>query len=300
VSKPADTYGGDAGLQAGNEAAAALLPLYRATFTLPSDPFVGGTAPGEWRPTPGVTQGANTFMGVTAPFVLKDPSQFRPRPPAPLTSTRYLRDYDEVKAFGALAGSSRTPEQTDLARFWSVNFIVQHYATLRAIANAKVPDIGDKARLFALASFAMADSQIGIYETKYHYNFWRPITAIREGDHDGNANTIGDSSWTPFLATPPYPDHSSGANALTASLYTVLQLYFGTDALDFSVSSGAASVVTDPRQYHHFSELMDEIVEVRILQGIHFRTAEIDGRLQGERIGHWVFHKALQKIPATK
>lgn len=291
---PAVTYAGDPGLQAGLEAAAALLPLRRPTFTLPTDPFVGGTDPGEWRPTPGVTQGANTFMAVTAPFVMDTPWQFRPGPPPPLRSKRYWREYEEVRLLGSIDSVWRKPEQTDLARFWSVNFITQLHATVRAIADAHLPKIGDKARLLALVSLAAADSQISVYDAKYAYNFWRPITAIHEGDNDGNHRTVGDANWTPFIATPPYPDHHSGANMLTASMLGVLQLYFGTDKFAFTVSSTAAGLTTNPRSYTKFSQAMQELVDVRVLQGIHFRTADEYGRRKGLRLAHWTYKRFLR------
>lgn len=300
VTNPAVTYAGDAGLIAGQEAAAAMLPLYRPAFTLPTDPFVGGTGPGEWRPTPGFTAGANTYMALTAPFVLLRPSQFRPHAPPPLTSMTYTRDYDEVKTLGSLNGSTRTDQQTDLAKFWSVNPIVQWYGVLRQVANAHVPDAGDKARLFALASFSAADSQIAVYDTKYHFNYWRPYTAIREGDADGNDRTVGDPTWTPFLTTPPYPDYSSGANNLSGSITTILQMFFGTDEMNFSISSGAAGLLLNPRPYTRFSQAADDVVEVRILQGIHFRTADVVGRTQGSRIAHWAFQNYLKPVPGTK
>lgn len=295
---PAVTYAGDAGLQAGYEAAAVLLPLYRPFFLLPTDPFLGGTDPGEWRPTPGVTQGVNTFMAATQPFVLLRPSQFRPDPPYPLTSEAYARDYDEVKTVGSIASTVRTPEQTDMARFWTA-FPGQWFGALRGIANANVPEIGDKARLFALVALSMADSQITIYETKYHYNFWRPITAIREGDNDGNPSTIGDPAWTPFLTTPPYPDHTSGANAITGSVTTMLQLFFGTDELAFTVASPNPGLVTNPRSFTRFSDAAQEVVDVRIYQGIHFRRADELGRLQGKRVARRAFQKFLRPIPGT-
>jgi hypothetical protein len=300
VVDPAITYAGDGGLIAGTQAAAALLPLYRPAFTLPTDPFIGGTDPGEWRPTPGVTQGAATFMAETAPFAMKRPSQFRPAPPPSLRSWRYLLDYYEVKAIGSLNSSIRTAEQTDTSRFWSVNFFNQWFEAVRGIADQHVPDLGEKARLFALVSFAAADSQISVYETKYLYNYWRPITAIQEGDRDGNRWTHGDTSWTPFIITPPYPDYSSGANCLTASIVTVLQRYFRTDKLQFSVRSTAAGLNTNPRTYKRFSDVMDEMVEVRIWQGIHFRTAEVVGRKQGSKIGHWTFDNYLGPVRRRK
>ena len=301
VANPAVTYAGDPGLLAGSEAAAALFALYRPTFVTPLDPFTGGTAPGDWRPTqPAYAPGANAFMAMTAPFVLNRASQFRPPAPPPLNSVTYYRDYEEVRRFGAKNGSERTQPQTELANFWSVNFITQWYATLRSIANDHVPDAGDKARLLALAALAAADSQIAVYDTKYHYNLWRPVTAIQNGDDDGNDRTVGVPGWEPFVVTPPYQDYSSGANCLAAAVTTILQLYFGTDDFHYTVSTSAAAANNKTRHYQRFSQAQEEMVDVRIWQGIHFRFADTAGREQGQRIAHWTFHKALKPVPGNR
>jgi len=295
VANPAVTYAGDGGLLAGDEAAEALLPLHRPAFMSPIDPFVGGTGPGEWRPEPGVAQGAFTFMAYTTPFVLKRPSQFRPQRQPPMTSEQYRREFDEVRVYGSLSGSARTAAQTDLARFW-MSPPSTWFGALRGIANAYVPDIGDQARLFALASLAAADAQITVYDSKYHFNFWRPSTAIHEGDIDGNPNTVGDPAWTPFLPTPPYPEYSSGANCLSGALVTTLQLFFGTDELAFSVTSSTPGLITNPRLYVRLSDAAQEMVDVRILQGIHFRSADEEGRRQGGRVAHWTFQRFLRPL----
>jgi hypothetical protein len=300
VSDPSIVYAGDPGLQAGSEAAAALLPLHRPTLVLPTDPFLGSNEPGEWRPTPGVTQGTATFMAVTAPFAMKSPSQFRPAPPPGLNSWRYWRDYQEVKAIGANVNSTRTSDQTEAARFWTVNFFSQWNQAVRHLADNRVPNLGDKARLFALVAFAAADSQISVYETKYLYNYWRPITAIQNGDADGNRWTQGDAGWMPFIQTPPYPDYSSGANCLAASITGVIRHFFGTDKVPMSVWSTGAGVTVNPRTYARLSDIEREMVEVRIWQGIHFRTAEYVGRAQGAQIGHWTYHKYLGPLRHRK
>ena len=296
VSDPSVVYAGDVGLTAGAEAAATLLPLYRPAMVLPTDPFLGSTDIGQWRPTTGVTQGASTFMAVTAPFAMKSPSQFRPGPPPRLNSLRYWRDYQEVKLIGPSTNSPRTAAQTDASRFWSVNFFSQFNQSLRDLAEKRVPNLGDRARLFALVAFAAADSQISVYETKYLYNYWRPVTAIQNGDSDGNRWTRGDAGWTPFIQTPPYPDYSSGANCFTASITNVIRHFFGTDKVELSVWSTAAGLTTNPRTFKRLSDLEREMVEVRIWQGIHFRTAENVGRLQGTRIGHWTYHNYLRPL----
>ena len=300
VADPAVTYAGDPGLLSGSGAAAAMLLEYRPTFVSPIDPFTGGTLAGEWRPTPGVTAAGNTFMAFTQPFTLKNTSQFRPQPPPPMVSEVYSREFAEVKALGSLTGSTRTAAQTDLALFWSGNPISTWYGALRGIAAANLTDIGESARLFALASLAAADAQMTVYETKHYYNFWRPITAIRNANDDGNPDTIEDPMWTPYLQTPPYSDHSSGANALASSILSTVELVLGTDALNFSISSAVTGVSTNPRQYTSISAALDDIVEVRILQGIHFRSADVEGRRQGARVAHWAYQKFLRPLPGTR
>jgi hypothetical protein len=238
-------------------------------------------------------------MGRTAPFVLNRASQFRTQPPSPLVSNDYAREYAEVRRLGSKFNSERSAPQTELANFWSVNFIVQWYGALRSIAAAHLADPGDTARLFALAALASADSQIAVYDSKYHYNFWRPITAIREGDADGNPRTAGDPAWEPMITTPPYPEHTSGANCLAASILTVAQRFFGTDEFEFAVATTAPAAVEKTRYYTRFSQALDEMVEARILQGIHFRSADEDGRHQGTNIGHWTYQKFLRPLPAS-
>jgi hypothetical protein len=296
VTNPGITYAGDPGLQAGNEAAAALLPLHRPSSLLPTDPYTGGTGPGEWRPTlPAFAPGAFQFLTVTAPFVLNRNSQFRPPRQPPLSSVAYARDYNEVKALGSLTSTARTAEQTDLASFWLTNPFHAWHATVRAIAEAHLDDVGDQARLFALVALANADALISCWDSKYHYSFWRPITAIQEGDNDGNPLTAGDPNWVPFTATPPYPDHSSGANNLSGSTTGILALYFG-DEFEFSIPSTTPGLLENPRQYHRFSDAALDVVDVRILQGIHFRHADEQARRQGRRVAHWVFMKALRPV----
>lgn len=247
-----------------------------------------------------MTQGFGTFLAHTVPLAMKSPSQFRPAPPPRLTSLRYAREYYAVKALGAQTNSKRTPAQGDIARFWTANFFSQWNEALRAIAAEHLSDVGDSARLFALAAFAAADSQISVYDAKYHFNYWRPVTAIQQGSQDGNPLTIGDPLWTPLVQTPPYPEYSSGANCLVGAYTTILRLYFGTDRLRFSVRTTAPGVIENPRSYERFSDVAEEVVEARILQGIHFRTAEEAGRLQGTRIASWTFGNYLRPLPRKK
>ena len=219
---------GDAGIEAGEAVAARYVGIRRSDPNPPLPPFTGGTNPGEWRPTePAFAPMAFEQQAYFIPFALTGPARFRAPPPPALTSARYTRDYNEVKAKGALTGSTRTPGETDIAFFWTDNPGNIWYGGLRAIVEERVPNTGNRARLFALASMSVASAVTTAWDSKRYYNLWRPITAIHEGDADTNDATDGDTAWQPFIVTPPYPDYTSGANsvsgAITKSLAAVLR-----------------------------------------------------------------------------
>ena len=182
---------------------------------------------------------ATPWLGAVPPFTLKSGDQFRAKAPPPLSSKRYAEDYNEVKALGARFNSARTPEQTQLAYFYAGNNFILWNQALRDIAAAHTDNIGDNARLLALGTLAIADAVITAWDSKIHYVFWRPITAIREGDNDGNAQTAGDPTWQPLINTPNYPDYTSGANNAVGALTRTLELFFGTDHITFTVFSHA-------------------------------------------------------------
>ena len=286
---------GDPGLAVGEAAGVALhANHYKPTLAVVG--FTGGTGIGEWRPVPptaATTPMGFQFLAITEPFALNRQSQFRPQPPPPLTSQHYTRDYDEVKRRGNAAAHPNA--ETDMGLFWSGNFIAQWNESLRQIATAHITDIGDSARLFALANVAGADAAITVWESKLHYNFWRPYTAIREGDNDGNPRTAGDVTWLPLLpVTPNYPDYTSGANGLTGAFTAMGTLFFGTDTMSFSVKNMSSAVIDHERDFTSFSQAAEEVVDARIILGIHFRFADEEARDQGSRVAHWTFHKILR------
>ena len=291
------------GLTVGQKAAASILPLRRVNPDPLPPPFVGGTNPGQWRPTPSFLGNPplppsespmlTPWMGEFDPFTLTSPRRFRADPPPALTSERYRRDYGEVKALGALVASKRTPEQTDVAYFWTDNFFAQSNRALRAIAARHLNRTGDTARLFALANMAIADAVITSWDGKKFYAFWRPVTAIQEGDNDGNPATVGDPAWQPLINTPNYPDYTSGANNIIAAMSQTLALYFGTDRMTFEVTSLAPLAVQKTRTYYRFSDLQKEVVNARVYLGIHFRFADMAARDQGRRVAKWAFDHFL-------
>ena len=304
--------GNDPGLAIGYAAGDALLTKLRPSPALP--PFIGGTGPGEWRPTPPANAPMrDVYLATTEPFVMTSPSQFRPGRPPALASDQYLRDYNEVKEMGAVeshppVGACPARKDTDMARFWSGGVVAPWNQAARDIAVDRQLSLGDTARLLALANLAAADTGIAIWDSKLHYNYWRPITAIREGDNDGNESTAGDINWTPFIQsshfpagsqTPPYQDYVSGANGLTGAYVTALQLFFGTDRVPFEIyktTPASVAICTNPRTYRRISEAAGEVVNARILLGIHFRTADVEARQLGTRVGFWTFFKALRPL----
>jgi hypothetical protein len=215
-----------------------------------------------------------------------------------LTSDRYAREYNEVKRLGAFASTAlttlaRTPEQTDIAYFYSENAISQWNRAMRGIADQHLHKVGNSARLFALANLAMADSIITAWNTKRFYFYWRPLTAIQQGDNDGNPETVGDPAWQPLINNPNYPDYISGANSVAGSITRTLQLFFGRDEMKFDVTSVAPKAVIKTRTYHRFSEGAQDVVNARVYLGIHFRTADEVARTQSRRVATWVFDHFL-------
>lgn len=304
--------GNDPGLAVGNAAGDTLLTKLRPTPALPA--FTGGTNPGEWRPTPPALAPMAFFYFATAePFVMTSPSQFRPGPPPAMTSQKYLREYNEVKAVGAVGshpanGACPAPANTDMARFWSGNFVAQWNQVARDIALDRQLAIGDTARLLALANLAAADAGIAVWDSKVHYNFWRPSTAINLGDTDGNPGTVPDPAWTPFIQSghfpagsqnPPYPDYVSGANGLTGAFTATLQLFFGTDWVPFEIykaTPASVAICNNPRVYRRISDAAEEVVEARIYLGIHFRAADVEARRLGARVAVNTFANALKPV----
>ena len=301
---------GDPGLAVGQQAAENILPLRRANPNPLPPPFVGGNEVGQWRPTPSFLGNppvpapfspmAVPFMASFDPFTLTSPARFRPEPPPALTSARYTRDYNEVKAFGSLMSTARSELQTDLAYFYSGNIPAQWNSALRAIATRYLRRTGDSARLFALANLATADAIITTWDSKAHYVFWRPVTAIVEAGNDGNPHTVPEASWQPLINTPNYPDYMSGANSVAGAMTRTLELFFGTDRVTFDVTTAVPQAVLKTRTYRRFSDAADDMVDARVLLGIHFRFADVAARAQSRRVADWTFNHYLTAIQRSR
>jgi len=291
----------DPGVAVGATAAAGIIALRACdgSFPVPAPPaFTGGTGLGVWRPTgPAFAPMVAPWLGNVTPFTLTRPSQFRADPPPALNSHEYARDYNEVKAMGALNNSDRTALQTDMAQFWSANYVLLLNQVLRNIAGVHVNNIGDNSRLFALADMSMADAIITSWNSKNYYVAWRPSTAIQEGNNDGNPQTVGDPSWQPLIVNPAYPDHTSGANNISSAALRSLELFFGKDKMAFSVTTtNLAPTIQDTRNFSRFSDVRQEVVDARIYEGIHFRFADEAARKQGMSVAKWAFNNFLRPL----
>ena len=296
----------DPGTAVGAQVASAMLALRSndGRFPLNPPPFLGDTAIGQWRPTasllpgppPSFAPGLTPWVANVTPFTMKDNSQFRVDPPPDLTSDEWASDYNEVQSVGSLFSTTRTPEQTEIGYFWADSGPVLWQNALRFISRTYLSDTGDAARMYALAEASLADGQIACWESKYFYNFWRPITAIRLGDQDGNPQTLVDPNWQPLINTPNFPEYPSGHASTSGAITRVLELFFGTDVLTFQMTTTNPNALQKTRTFTSFSEAEDQVIDARVYVGIHYRTSDRTARAQGLRVANWVFKNSFRPI----
>jgi len=288
----------DDGIDAGEAAASAMLAARATDGRWGSFRFTCGEEPGQWRPftstvctTPSGPSDPFAWVAKVDPFVVGDNRQFASNGPPALGSGLYTKEYNEVKTLGA-AGSTRTAEQQALVDFFQANPVEMYNRSFRTYALAHGLTVAEQARLYGTFGLAAADAFITCWEDKAHWSFWRPITAIRLGATDGNPKTDGDATWTPAIATPPYPDSASGYNCATGSMMTVGELYFGQGRTTFTLAHPTGLT----RNYDHFRDVWDDTIDARVYQGIHFRYADEMGAKMGREVARYVEQHALQPI----
>jgi membrane-associated phospholipid phosphatase len=286
----------DRGIEWGQEVADAVVQR-RSTdgFAPTPPPFMGGSAIGQWRPTPtGFAPGAGPQFAYMTPWVMRSTSQFRPAGPPDLNSERYTAEFNETKNMGSASSASRTSDQTVFSLFWASASTNYFWNSVAVSLSAEHPTtLIQNARLFALLNIAIADAAIGCWDAKYYYTFWRPITAIRLASDDGNVMTEAESNWTPLRPTPAHPEYPSGHSALSGAAATILADYFGEETAFTVDSDGMPDVV---RSFSSFSAALDEISNARVFAGIHFRSACDDGRATGIAIGKYAIANSFQRI----
>ena len=285
------------GIQAGEAAAAAIIQRRAADGSdTPHLPYTLPAGPGVYQRTPPAFADPQwAGWANVVPFALNSGSQFRsdPSPIFDLTSQAYARDYNEVKRVGAAnaeVSGNRTPDQSAIARFWPGGG-ANWNAVTRVIVAGRGLDPWEHARLFALVNIALSDSSVSVFDTKYTYNFWRPVTAIRAGETDGNGATAGDPSWLPLLVTPLYPDYTCGLTTNTGAAVEVLRRYFDTDAIHYTFTAAGST-----RSYDSLSQAAAEAVDARVFAGIHFRTGCVQGVRQGEHVGRFAIQHFLKPV----
>jgi hypothetical protein len=279
------------GVQLGEKVAAAILQDRSNDGANTPDTYRPHAAAGSYVPT---VLPVAAHWGAVKPFALKAGSQFRPGAPYALKSMQWAKDYAEVKRMGAKTGSGRNAEQTEIARFWEQIGAVTYNPVVQQIAATKSPSLIENARVFALAYLAIADSIIAIFDAKYTYNFWRPVTAIRNGDSDGNDATERDAAWEPIIPTPLHPEYPCAHCIAQSTTASVLSALFGDASTTFKLTSTTAPGVT--RSYSRLSDYVTEVINARIYDGVHYRTSGEVGAQMGRQIGEYVVQNFFKPL----
>jgi hypothetical protein len=223
------------------------------------------------------------------------PSQFRPGPPIALDSAEWAKDFNEIKDYGAQKSAKRTAEQTETARFWLVSGPIAYHPFLRQLAIAKEMDVVESARFMALGGIALNDALIAVLDAKYHYNFWRPVTAIRNADIDGNPATDLDSTWQPIAETPMHPEYPCAHCILSGSVAGVVKATLGTGNIpEIATTSPTAPGVT--HRWTDVTAFADEVANARIWSGFHYRSSTRVGTSMGLQIGEYVVRNVMQPV----
>lgn len=256
-----------------------------------SVPYPDGTQPGQWRRTdanPPVLPG----WGQVRPFTMSSGDQFRLIGPPPMIGYEYARDYAEVMAMGAKISPFRTAEQTTIARFWPMGIPRMWNLTAHQLADHLSCSLLQEARLFALLNVALADAQIVGWDMKYYYGFWRPVTAIRLGDQDGNDNTTADPAWESLLPAPAFPEYPSGHSTSCSAAATILAKFAGTDDFTFALTS-EANPGLGPRTFDSFWQAAREAGISRVYGGIHFNFSNTEGLEAGRSLGRYIYENIM-------
>jgi len=285
----------DHGVAFGQLVASQLLALRNGDGRNAAVPFTAVSGPGAWQPTPPAFAAPSVpWLAKLRPFALDSPSQFRPDGPPSLSSSDWSAEFNEVKLLGSATSKVRSPQQTQLARFYGEHAAMQNNRELRDFATLRGMTLADNARFFATVAVSEADAMIACWDAKYAFKFWRPVTAIHAGGTDGNSRTASDAEWTPLLPTPNHPEYPSGHSCATAALAESLRSFFGTKDVPVTLSStftGTAHVVS------RTDRIVDEVTAARIYAGFHYRSAVADGAIIGRQVASWVSRNYFQPVP---
>jgi hypothetical protein len=232
------------------------------------------------------------------PFLLERASQFRAEPPPALDSHLYAKDFNETQAYGALNSSVRTPEQTAIAYFWVGNNINQYNQTMQNVVAQHDMDLVDAAHLFGMGELVATDAGIACFDSKFFYQFWRPITAIRNADQDGNPGTTADPSWQSLLPVPGHPEYPSQHGCFTAGFSDALAAALHTKHLDVTMPGGqdGSPVLTTTQQFNTVKAIQKQVVDARVWLGYHFRNSVVQGENVGNDVAEWTLDRYFQPV----
>ena len=282
----------DDGIKLGEAVAAEIVARRAHDGADAPDAYRPSTRPGVYVATP-IT--ASSMWPKVTPFAMTSPTQFRPEPPIALAGARWAADYNEIKALGGKISTGRTARQTDDARFWLITGPQSYYPIARQLVAAKKMTVGESARFMALVAVAAADAYIAVFDAKYHYQFWRPITAIRNGDIDDNAATERDAAWQPIDNTPMHPEYPCAHCITSAAVATVAETVLGgADVPEVTMTSSSAPGVT--HRWTNLRAYTDEVSLARIYAGFHYRFSIEVGQEMGRKIAGFVVQSVMQPV----
>jgi hypothetical protein len=276
------------GIAVGEQAATAILASCADDGAVAPDTYRPNTTPGAYVPT---VLPAVPHWGKRRPWVMTGGDQFRPGPPPGLTSDTWKRDFDEIKALGARNSTQRTPEQTAIAKFWEATAPAVYWPVVRSLATAPGRDVLENARLLAVAAMAMDDALIAVFDAKYAYNFWRPVTAIRNAEGDAR-----DPGWMPFIDTPMHPEYPCAHCIVSGSLGAVLEAEFGTGPGP-KLSSASSTAGGAVRTWTSVGDFVQEVALARIYDGVHYRNSTEVGTAMGRKVGELAARKLPRATP---
>jgi PAP2 superfamily len=275
------------GIAVGEKAALSILARAKQDGANAPDTYQPYTTPGVYVPT--VIPAVHNWTKRT-PWILARADQFRPGPPPDLKSETWAKDYNEVKMLGGKNSTQRTAEQTEIARYWEETRPLLYHPLVRAVASLPGRTVSQNARLFAAASMAADDALIAVFDAKYAYNFWRPVTAIRNGQMSGNSATATEAGWTPFINTPMHPEYPCAHCVLSGSIGAVLLAELGSTPVP-KLSSSSPSADGKVREWKSVGDFMEEVKMARIYDGVHYRNSGNVGTELGMKVGNLVVAK---------
>lgn len=291
LEKIAEGPGKSTGMKVGEEVAARVLAWRASDGADAGNTYRPPTTPGAFVST---ALPVGTEWGNVTPWVMERGSQFHPKPPPALNSAEWAADYNEIKELGAKKGSRRTSEQTEMARFWTITGPQSFDPIVRQLAAAPGRSLSQNARLFALVEMAVADSYISVFEAKYSFNFWRPVTAIRNGDIDGNDATARDPAWEPLVDTPLHPEYPCAHCINSGAARAVLESEFGAGPNPLTMTSATAPGVV--HKWATVADYAEEVSAARIYGGLHYRNSTVIGKVMGKRIGDLAVQNYLKPV----